>query len=126
MAPKRVVVIDDCKLTLAIARDLLEEAGFEVLTAESGIEANPYIFQPTKPDLLLVDVELPMLRGDQKVRLLKSGSKSKDIPVILISHKPEAELEALARESGAEGWLAKPLRPDTLLDLVRRLLPDAR
>jgi two-component system, OmpR family, alkaline phosphatase synthesis response regulator PhoP len=48
---QRIVVIDDCKLTLAIARDILEEAGFEVFTAESGIDANAIIYGTTRPDL---------------------------------------------------------------------------
>jgi len=122
MTPKRIVVIDDCRLTLAMARDMLEEAGFEVLTAESGIEANPHIFGLPRPDLILIDVELPMLRGDRKVRLLKAAENSREIPVILMSHKSPEGLESLARESGAEGWIAKPLSPDALVGLVRSFL----
>lgn len=122
---KRILVIDDCRLTLRIARDMLESAGFEVLTAESGIDANPYIFSSSRPALLLVDVELPMLRGDQKVRLLKASDKSKHIPVILMSHKPGEELARLAREAGAEGWMEKPLRPEALTGLIHRLLSQA-
>jgi CheY-like chemotaxis protein len=121
---KRVVVIDDCKLTLRMVSDMLEGAGFEVLTAESGIEANPYIFSPPPPDLLLIDIELPMLRGDQKGHLLKSSEKAKDIPVILMSHKPGKVLERLARQVGVEGCIEKPLRAEALTGLIRRLLPQ--
>lgn len=124
MTPKRIVIIDDCRLTLAIARDMLENAGFNVLTAESGIEANAHIFGISRPDLLLIDVELPILRGDRKVRLLKGSKSSRDIPVILMSHKPPEELEKLARDAGAEGWIAKPLRPEALVALIRRFLPQ--
>jgi CheY-like chemotaxis protein len=123
MKPKRIVVIDDCRLTLAMARDMLENAGFEVLTAGSGIEANPHIFGLPRPDLILIDVELPMLRGDRKVRLLKESRSSRDIPAILMSHKSPEGLETLAHESGAEGWIAKPLRPDVLVGLIRRFVP---
>lgn len=123
MLSKRIVVIDDCRLTLAITRDMLADTGFEVLTAESGIEANQYIFGLKPPDLLLIDIELPILRGDRKVRLLKTGEKSRDIPVILMSHKPPEELERLARAVGAEGWLVKPLNSEALLEQVRRFLP---
>ena len=126
MAPKRIVVIDDCKLTLAIARDMLMATGFEVLTAESGIETNENIFGLNPPDLLLIDIELPMLRGDRKVRLLKDGEKSGKIPVIPMSRKPPEELERLAFEAGAEGWVAQPLVSGTLLCQVRRFLPEAR
>jgi len=122
MTSGRIVVIDDCRLTLAMARDMLEDAGYEVLTAESGIEANPHIFGHKRPDLLLIDVELPMLRGDRKVRLLKESKNSRDIPTILMSHKAPQELQTLAQKAGADGWIAKPLRSDILVETIRRLL----
>ena len=122
MPIKRIVVIDDCRLTLAIARDILEEAGFEVLTAETGIDANGYIYGTPQPDLILVDVEMPMLRGDRKVRLLKAAEASRDIPVILMSQKPAAEMERLARASGADSYLVKPLRREALLEQITRFV----
>lgn len=122
MPSKRIVVIDDCRLTLAIARDILEEAGFEVLTAETGIDANGYIYGTPQPDLILVDVEMPMLRGDRKVRLLKAAEASRDIPVILMSQKPAAEMERLARASGADSYLVKPLRREALLEQITRFV----
>jgi len=120
---QRIVVIDDCKLTLAIVRDILEEAGFEVFTAESGIDANTIIYGTTRPDLILLDVEMPMLRGDRKVQLLKKSALSRDIPVILISHRPAAELADLARSCGADSYFVKPLRKDALLAHLSRFLP---
>ena len=121
---KRIVDTDDCKLTLWMVRDMLEGAGFEVLTAESGIEANPHIFSPPPPHLLLVDIELPMLRGGKKVHLLKSSEIARDIPVILMSHKPRQVLGRLVRQAGAEAWIEKPLRSEALTGLIRRLLPQ--
>lgn len=126
MPMRRIVVIDDCKLTLAVARDILEGAGFEVFTAESGIDANIIIYGATRPDLILLDVEMPMLRGDRKVQLLKKSASSRDIPVILMSHKPAAELAELARACGADGYLVKPLCEDFLLEHLARFIPAPR
>jgi CheY-like chemotaxis protein len=123
---QRIVVIDDCRLTLAIARDILEEAGFEVFTAESGIDANAIIYGTTRPDLILLDVEMPMLRGDRKVQLLKQSARSRDIPVVLISHRPAEDLAELARACGADGYLAKPLRQASLLEHLARFLSAPR
>jgi CheY-like chemotaxis protein len=123
MPMQRIVVIDDCKLTLAIARDILEEAGYEVFTAESGIDANGIIYGSARPDLILLDVEMPMLRGDRKVQLLKRSESSRDIPVVLISHRPAADLAELARACGADSYLVKPLRKDSLLEHVSRFVP---
>ncbi|PLX83844.1 MAG: two-component system response regulator [Desulfuromonas sp.] len=117
--PKRIVVIDDSELVLAIASEALEQAGFEVFTAGSGIEANSIIYSPMRrPDLILLDVMMPMLNGDRKVRLLKEREASRHIPVLLMSTKPAEELEGLARSSGADGFLRKPF---TALSLTRRV-----
>jgi DNA-binding response OmpR family regulator len=119
MSTKRIVVIDDSPLVLAVATDALEAAGLEVLAAESGLDANRYIFSPTPPDLILIDVMMPLLNGDQKVRLLKERNKSRDIPVLLMSSKPTDELAALARDSGADGYIQKPFNKATLVEKVR-------
>lgn len=119
MSGKRIVVIDDSPVVLAVATDALEAAGHEVFAAESGIDANRYIFSPQPPDLILIDVMMPLLNGDQKVRLLKERNRSRDIPVLLMSSKPEDELAALARESGADGYIQKPFNKTTLIETVR-------
>ncbi len=121
MPEKRVVVIDDCRLTLAIARDILAAAGYEVITTETGIEANRYIFQPPPPGLILIDVEMPLLNGDRKVMMLKSNPASRDIPVVLMSQKSRSELEELCHTAGADEYIVKPLDGPTLLELVARL-----
>ncbi len=126
MGNKRIVVIDDCRLTLAMARDILEEAGFEVLTAESGIDANRFIYGQTPPDLILLDVEMPMLRGDRKVQLLRQAEASRSIPVLLMSHKPPQELASLAQAAGADSYVVKPLRPASLLEQIARFVDPPR
>ena len=122
MKKKRIVVIDDCNLTRTILKDMLEESGYDVVTASSGIEANPYIFAVPGPALMIIDVEMPMLNGDRKVRLLKEREASRAIPVLLISAKSSAELEKLAAASGAEGYLQKPVKKDLVLETVRRYI----
>ncbi|NIQ97140.1 MAG: response regulator [Desulfuromonadales bacterium] len=117
-----MVIIDDCKLTLAIARDIMEDAGYDVETAESGIAANSFIYQTPPPALILIDVVMPMLNGDRKVKLLKDRDSSSNIPVVLMSSKSAEELQALKESSGADGFVPKPLNRDELLDEVRRLI----
>jgi CheY-like chemotaxis protein len=119
---KRILVIDDCKLTLALARDILEEAGFEVVTVETGIEANRHLYRARQPDLLLIDVVMPMLPGDRKVRLLRQREETSEIPIVLMSTKTEPELRELARYSGANGYLCKPLKKEALVHEVKRHL----
>jgi CheY-like chemotaxis protein len=122
MTPKRIVVIDDSKLVLAIATEALEGAGFEVLATDSGIEANQFIYSSRRPDLILIDVMMPLLNGDRKVRLLKERESSRHIPVILMSTKTREELEQLTRESGADGYIQKPFDEASLVQQVDRIL----
>lgn len=117
-----VLVIDDCRLTREITRDLLEEAGFKVVTAECALSANPLIDATPPPDLILMDVVLPEVSGDRKVRRLKAREVSRAIPVVLISTKPREELKQLAARSGADGFLQKPLSRALLLEEIGRLL----
>jgi CheY-like chemotaxis protein len=122
MTQKRIVVIDDSKLVLAIATEALEGAGFEVLTTDSGIEANRFIYSSRRPDLILIDVMMPLLNGDRKVRLLKERESSRHIPVILMSTKTRDELEQLTRESGADGYIQKPFDEASLVQQIDRIL----
>lgn len=122
MKQKRIVVIDDSKLVLAVATEALEEAGFEVLATDSGIEANQFIYSSRRPDLILIDVMMPLLNGDRKVRLLKERESSRQIPVILMSTKDREELEQLTRESGADGYIQKPFNKASLVQDVDRIL----
>lgn len=122
MTQRRIVVIDDSKLVLAIATEALEGAGFEVLATDSGIEANQFIYSSQRPDLILIDVMMPLLNGDRKVRLLKERESSRHIPVILMSTKGQEELEQLTRESGADGYIQKPFDEASLVQQVDRIL----
>jgi CheY-like chemotaxis protein len=122
MACKRIVVIDDSKLVLAVVSDALQGAGFEVMATDSGIEANQHIYASKRPDLILIDIMMPLLNGDRKVKLLKERESSRHIPILLMSSKPLEELVAICRESGADGYLQKPFDGPTLVRKVQELL----
>jgi two-component system, OmpR family, alkaline phosphatase synthesis response regulator PhoP len=122
LASKRIVVIDDSKLVLAVVTDALEAAGYEVIATDSGIEANSYIYNHRRPDLILIDVMMPLLNGDRKVRLLKQREASSRIPIVLMSTKPREELAKLTRDSGADGFIQKPFDEQSLVHQVNQLL----
>jgi CheY-like chemotaxis protein len=122
MAGKRIVIIDDSKLVLAVASDALQSAGYDVVATDSGIEANQHIYASKRPDLILIDIMMPLLNGDRKVKLLKERESSRHIPILLISSKPLEELAAIASESGADGYLQKPFDAPTLVRKVQQIL----
>lgn len=124
MHGKRIVVIDDCRLTLAVAADMLEAAGFEVATAEATLAANPLIFCNNPPDLIMIDVEMPLLGGEKTVQLLKSRMRSKKTSLLMMSAKPSQELAAIAEQAGADGFVCKPLVSDLLLSQVNTMIAE--
>ena len=115
---KHIVIIDDCRVTLAILTDMLEDAGFRVSTAEDSVYSNHLIYNSSPPDLILLDVMLPHMAGDKKAKILKSRDKRRDIPILLISSKGEQELLKMVAISGANGFLHKPFSVDELLSTV--------
>ena len=119
---KRVLVVDDSEIVLAMAREALEAGGFEVVTAANAMEANTYIFTRRKPDLIILDVMLPMVEGDKKAKMLKEHELTRTIPVLLLSSKPEAELSRLVRESGADGFIRKPFAHRQMVMMVEEAM----
>jgi len=122
MTKQRILIVDDSELVLVMARDALEEAGYEVFTATNGIEANSYIFSVDKPDLIILDVMLPMLDGNKKAKLLREKEFSREIPIVLLSSKSEDELRRLTADAGADGFIRKPFTSDGLVERVREYL----
>jgi DNA-binding response OmpR family regulator len=121
---KKILIIDDSELVLAMASDALQGAGYEVFTATNGIEANSYIFSTNnRPDLIILDIMMPLLDGNKKAKILKQQTHSQDIPIMFISSKSEAELAALVAEAGADGYICKPFTPQGIVGSVKKLLP---
>ncbi|PKN16697.1 MAG: two-component system response regulator [Deltaproteobacteria bacterium HGW-Deltaproteobacteria-23] len=120
---KKILVIDDSQLVLAMASDALQAAGFDVFTATNGIEANSFIFSTNnRPDLIILDIMMPLLDGNKKAKILKEKDFSKDIPILFISSKDEAELSKLAADSEVDGYICKPFTPQTIVNSVRKAL----
>jgi len=122
MAGRKILVVDDSELVLAMAKEFLEQGGFTVVTAENGIEANRHIYATDKPDLIILDVMLPMLEGNKKAKMLKEKEDTKHIPILLLSSKEESELQRLTAEAGAEGYIRKPFTPELIVSRVEKFL----
>jgi DNA-binding response OmpR family regulator len=120
---KHVLVIDDDRLVLSMAKDFLSEAGFKVSTAECGVYSNHIIYSKAPPDLILMDVMMPMMSGVKKAQLLKKREKSQQIPIVLISSKGAQELKSLTAEANADDYLLKPFTAKSLVDKASQFIP---
>jgi two-component system, OmpR family, alkaline phosphatase synthesis response regulator PhoP len=121
---RKILIVDDSEVVLTVARVALEEEGYEVFTASDGIKANNYLFSREKLDLVIMDVMLPMLDGDKKVKLLKDKEMYSHTPFLLISSKSAEQLKQLTVETGANGYLQKPFSKAELVACVQSLLDN--
>ncbi len=117
----KILVIDDDDKALAVARRLLEAAGFDVVTAESALKL-PIIVQREHPDLVLLDVEMPALSGEHVLSLTPMFDFLRDVPIVLHSGRSEEELQALVAKSNARGYIRKSGNPLRFVEQVRGFL----
>jgi len=119
---RRVLFVDDSEIVLEKAREALTEGGYDVVTAVSAAAADMHIHADNRPDIIILDVMMPMLDGDKKAKMLKEDSLTREIPILLLSSKPEDELARLARESGADGFIRKPFTPGEMIKKIEATL----
>ena len=117
--PKKVLVVDDDPLVLRILKDKLSEEGYLVTTTSSAFGATQLV-EEQSPDVVIIDVVLPALPGTRIAALIRE--RMKKVKVLLYSSKEEAELKGIAKDCGADGFLAKTADYDALLSQVRSLL----
>ena len=123
---RQILVVDDSEIVLEVARDTLEEAGFEVATATCASEVDSHITATGKPALIIMDVMLPGISGDKKTWALKHNSSTSSIPVLLLSSKSEEDLVRLVRESGADGYIRKPFTEGEMIAAVGKILNESK
>jgi two-component system chemotaxis response regulator CheY len=117
-ASKRILVVDDANLVRRFYRDALERAGFEVGEALNGLEAlEKLLAEPF--DLAIVDVNMPQMDGLTFLKALRrQAAPTSSIPAIVISTEAGPQDRVAARAAGANFYLVKPVRQDTLVDYV--------
>ncbi|MBV8509468.1 MAG: response regulator [Xanthobacteraceae bacterium] len=117
-----ILVVEDQMDNRQILRDLLGNAGYELLEAENGAEALTTVARQ-RPDLILMDIQLPVMDGYEATRRLKSDPATKSIPIIVVTSYALSGDETKAREAGCDAYVTKPYSPRQLLGKVREFLP---
>ena len=118
---KRLLVVDDVAPNRAMMLDLLQDAGFSVAAATNGLECL-ILLDSFKPDLILMDVMMPVMDGNETTRQIRRMPGVGDIPIIAVTASASAEDEHKSRDAGANAFVAKPIDHDLLLRTIGRLL----
>jgi CheY-like chemotaxis protein len=122
---KRVLVVDDFDDAREMYAEYLEFAGFQVETARNGQEAVEKAQEAT-PDIILMDLSLPVMDGWEATRLIKQDLRTRDIPVMALSGHVLAGSENHAKEAGADEFVAKPCLPQDLENKIRTMLKPSK
>jgi len=118
---KRVLVVEDTEDNRQIIRDLLTSAGYEMIEAVTG-EQGVAMAAEHRPDLILMDMQLPVLDGYEATRRIKANPALRHIPVIAVTSYALSGDEEKAREAGCDAYVAKPFSPRLLLAKVREFI----
>jgi two-component system OmpR family response regulator len=114
----RVLVVDDDVEHLELVQRQLQAFGFEVRTYDSGLGVTNEV-REFRPDVVLLDVNIPALSGDRLVRLLRQSQSTSRL--VLFSSSDRERLRSLAREVEADDWIQKGVSPNVLADRLRQL-----
>ena len=118
---KRILVVEDTDDNRQILRDLLSAVGFDLIEAVDG-ESGIAMAQAHKPDLILMDIQLPLIDGYEATRRIKADPALAHIPVIAVTSYALSGDEEKTRAAGCDAYVAKPFSPRQLLSKVRELI----
>jgi two-component system OmpR family response regulator len=119
----RIAVVDDSPIALMWVRENMGSRGYDINTWDSPVGAQELV-ERNHPDVILLDVRMPIQTGDKLCRMFKENPKTSHIPIILYSDTPEDELEALAQAAGADGYIVKSDDPEAVAIQLSAVLGD--
>jgi len=118
---KKVLIVEDNELNMKLFHDLLDAEGYETLQTREGLEALS-LAREQRPDLILMDIQLPEISGLEVTKWLKEDDELASIPVVAVTAFAMKGDEERIRQGGCEAYISKPISVSGFLDTIRRLL----
>jgi two-component system alkaline phosphatase synthesis response regulator PhoP len=121
---KKILIVDDelnMRIILKNALEVLEDKGVELLVAENGRDAIESI-KTEKPELVILDVEMPVMDGFEVCDIIKNELRLKNIYTLILSAKSQDLAIQYGKELGADRYMTKPFDPDKLVEIVSKVL----
>jgi two-component system cell cycle response regulator DivK len=118
---KKVLIVEDNELNMKLFHDLLEAHGYETLQTREGLKAID-IAREHRPDLILMDIQLPEVSGLDVTKWLKSDEELSSIPVVAVTAFAMKGDEERIREGGCEGYLSKPITVTSFIETIRKFI----
>jgi len=119
----KILVVDDEEDVVTFIKRALTMEGMEVITAFDGLSALDTALEQ-EPDLIILDIMMPIMNGYEVCARLRLEDKTKNIPIILLSSAYTTDTVRQAKVAGGSGYVAKPFTPAELVSEIRKLLPQ--
>ena len=120
MAKKKILIVDDTEFNRDLVVQLLEE-DYDMVIAENG-EESLAVTETERPDLILMDLGMPVMDGWEATRRLKANDTLKHIPVIAVTSHAMVGDEIDARKAGCDDYLSKPIDEEALMEKIKRFI----
>ena len=121
---KTVLIVEDNELNMKLFRDLLEAHGYQTSGTSNGVEALDLV-RKMRPDLILMDIQLPQVSGLEVTRWIKDDPELRAIPVVAVTAFAMKGDEERIREGGCEAYLSKPISVGKFIETIRSFLGNA-
>jgi two-component system cell cycle response regulator DivK len=121
MGPKKILIVEDNELNMKLFHDLLEVHGYETFQTKDGREALE-LARTHRPDLILMDIQLPEVSGLEVTKWIKDDDDLRDIPVIAVTAFAMKGDEEKIRNGGCEAYIAKPISVSTFLETIEKVI----
>ena len=121
---KKILIVEDNDLNLKLFKDLLEAHGYETLELRDGLDAVAVV-KRHRPDLILMDIQLPEISGLDVTKKIKAEKEIADIPIIAVTAFAMKDDEEKILRSGCQAYISKPISIANFLDTVRKFLGEA-
>ena len=120
---KKILTVDDSRTMREMVSFTLKNAGFDVLEAEDGKDALRVLSTEPKIDLIITDLNMPQMDGFELIDNLRSGSKHKYVPILILTTESDVQKKERGKAAGATGWIVKPFNPEKLIQVVNKVCP---
>jgi two-component system, cell cycle response regulator DivK len=121
---KRVMIVEDNELNMKLFKDLIEASGYETIRTRSGLDALD-LARAHKPDLILMDIQLPEVSGLEVTKWLKEDDQLHRIPIIAVTAFAMKGDEDRIRQGGCEAYISKPISVSKFVETIKTFLGDA-
>jgi two-component system chemotaxis response regulator CheY len=122
---KTIMIVDDSQTMLMSMEGMLSKAGLGVSKANNAEEALLILKGGSKPDMIITDLNMAAMNGIQLIREVRRLPGYQFMPIVMLTTESQQEKRNEAKSAGATGWMVKPVQPQSMLQIVKQLVPGA-